>query len=93
MEQVMILLKKQTFVDNYPYQTVFVFVGISHSVWYCLQILGAFADRDGAPLQGMKIKSVVPGKNRFSLELFGAVARLHVPRHSLLRHSRLALIL
>lgn len=26
------------------------------------QILGAFADRDGAPMQGMKIKNVVPGK-------------------------------
>lgn len=31
-----------------------------------LQILGAFADHDGAPMQGMKIKSVVPGKNLFN---------------------------
>uniref|UniRef100_A0A3Q4HLA5 RNA binding motif protein 6 n=1 Tax=Neolamprologus brichardi TaxID=32507 RepID=A0A3Q4HLA5_NEOBR len=30
-------------------------------------ILGAFAARDGVPMQGMKIKKVVPGKNEISL--------------------------
>lgn len=29
----------------------------------CFQILGAFADPSGAPMQGMKIKNVVPGKD------------------------------
>lgn len=28
------------------------------------QILGAFADPSGVPMQGMKIKNVVPGKTR-----------------------------
>lgn len=34
---------------------------------FLLQILGAFAVRDGVPMQGMKIKNVVPGKNSVSL--------------------------
>lgn len=46
------------------------------------QILGAFADHDGAPMQGMKIKNVVPGMTMFVYRLFfGAVDRLHVPRN------------
>lgn len=46
------------------------------------QILGAFADHDGAPMQGMKIKNVVPGKITYIfLTCFGAVERLHVPRN------------
>lgn len=32
-----------------------------------MQILGAFAVRDGVPMQGMKIRNVVPGKNEVSL--------------------------
>lgn len=46
------------------------------------QILGAFADHDGAPMQGMKIKNVVPGKITYIfIACFGAVERLHVPRN------------
>lgn len=58
------------------------------------QILGAFADHDGAPMQGMKIKNVVPGKivYTFLTVLFGAVERLHVPRNLAFydnRHSQM----
>lgn len=57
------------------------------------QILGAFADPSGVPMQGMKIKNVVPGKTRsffrpvfvFCFFVFGTFDRLHVPRHSALR--------
>lgn len=65
MEQV-IIKQKSNFMC---YQAVLVLVGmdshgIPHSFWYYrLQILGAFAVRDGVPMQGMKIKNVVPGKN------------------------------
>lgn len=47
------------------------------------QILGAFADPSGVPMQGMKIKNVVPGKTpSFSRPFFlGTFDRLHVPRH------------
>lgn len=48
---------------------------------YDLQILGAFADHDGAPMQGMKIKNVVPGKSTYNfIACFGAVTHLHVPQ-------------
>lgn len=46
------------------------------------QILGAFADHDGAPMQGMKIKNIVPGKIAYIfIAHFGAVKRLYVPRN------------
>ena len=35
-----------------------------------LQILGAFAVRDGVPMQGMKIKNVVPGKIKVPVWIF-----------------------
>lgn len=60
------------------------------------QILGAFADQDGAPMQGMKIKNVVPGKiTSIFLSCFGAVERLHVPpsKFRFLRHSIFANVL
>lgn len=41
-----------------------------------MQILGAFVVRDGAPLQGMKVKNVVPGKiQMFFLQTFEAIDR------------------
>lgn len=56
MEQVINVRLCSCFLNVFTIQLNFVF----H-----LQILGAFADHDGAPMQGMKIKSVVPGKNVF----------------------------
>lgn len=62
--------------------------GITHSFWYFhLQILGAFAVRDGVPMQGMKIKNVVPGKN--SVTLWNCLGQLIANMSldiSLLRH-------
>lgn len=59
-----------------------------------LQILGAFADRDGVPMQGMKIKNVVPGKNCVSLWNCSGQSIAYMSLDiSLLRHSNLALIL
>lgn len=43
--------------------------GVIHSLMQCfLQILGAFVGRDGVPVQGMKIKNVVPGKKKSFFE-------------------------
>lgn len=56
-----------------------------------LQILGAFADRDGVPMQGMKIKNVVPGKNCVSLWNCSGQSIAHMSLDiSLFRHSNLA---
>lgn len=56
---------------------------------FLFQILGAFADPSGVPMQGMKIKNVVPGKNRSffcpMFLVFGTLDRLRVPRHFALR--------
>lgn len=49
---------------SFPFPNVFT---IQLSFVFDPQILGAFADHDGAPMQGMKIKSVVPGKTAFIL--------------------------
>lgn len=38
-----------------------------HLIYLVLQILGAFAVRDGVPMQGMKIKNVVPGEVSHSM--------------------------
>lgn len=66
-----------------------------HIHWFLrlpFQILGAFADPSGVPMQGMKIKNVVPGKTRSFFRpvfvcffVFGTFDRLHVPRHFALR--------
>lgn len=57
--------------------------------WILFQILGAFADPSGVPMQGMKIKNVVPGKDqsffRSIFLVFGTFDRLRVPRHFALR--------
>lgn len=82
--------------DNRPHQIVLFLFGMNiHGVtdnfvfntFFYLQILGAFADHDGVPMQGMKIKNVVPGRNSFLclsvlcfVELYGAVDRICVPR-------------
>lgn len=53
------------------------------------QILGAFADHDGVPMQGMKIKNVVPGKITYIfIAPFGAVEQLHVPRNFAFSNKR-----
>ena len=60
---------------------------------FVLQILGAFAVRDGVPMQGMKIKNVVPGKKQVSLCscLGQSIANMSLD-FSLLRHSKLRIL-
>lgn len=53
-------------------QVTFFLVQCCSLLTFFLQILGAFATPDGVPIEGMKIKNVVPGKNSFSAHLYGA---------------------
>lgn len=62
------------------------------------QILGAFADPSGVPMQGMKIKNVVPGKTRSFFRpvfvcffCFWDIRSLTRPSTFRFTHSRLAL--
>lgn len=64
------------------------------------QILGAFADPSGVPMQGMKIKNVVPGKTRSFFRpvfvffcFFWDIRSLTRPSTFRFTHSRLALFL
>lgn len=59
------------------------------------QILGAFADHDGAPMQGMKIKNVVPGKITyiFYSSFWGSRALICPSKFRFLRQSIFANVL